>query len=309
MDTLKAFLQTLFYMLSYSDTDYELVNRIVGITSSAAVIIMLAALVLLVLLSPGLRTHKRVEDRLVFSECVLMIIALIFVIFTGIGTSYNTPLATFLWIFSPPVQELLYLLTILQWLIFVDYSLYRSPDRIRRRYKGAIIPILVVVGFDIFQCFLAYGPIERNDTALVVMYLAQIPKFVVEFAYIIFAIRLVVRYGKESRQPRLLRLSAFIIPFVIGVLFRFYDLPMMALGVMLTYIAVIRRDTYLDHDTGFYNRSFLDFLSTYRDRKKYEGGNGILIHTEASKAKLAFSEIGHDICKRIQAEGMRKLIS
>jgi len=43
---------------------------------------------------------------------------------------------------------------------------------------------------------------------------------------------------------------------------------------------VIRRDTYLDHDTGFYNRSFLDFLSTYRDRKKYEGGNGILIHTD-----------------------------
>ncbi len=287
MDALKAFFQTLFYLVTYSETDYELLNRIVFSTSDISVIVMAVALLLLILLYPKLREHKRFEDKLVFSECVLMLIALSLTIVKSIVTEQETPLANFFWYYSPTVQECLYMLTILQWLVFVDYSLYRSRDRIRRRYKGAIIPILLVVGFDVFQDILAYGLNIETEWMLTGLLLAYIAKFAVEFGYIFLAIRLVVRYGKESRQPRFLRLSAFIIPFVLGILFRFYDMPMMALGVMLTYIAVIRRDRYLDHDTGFYNHAFLDFLSTYRDRKKYEGGNGFMIHAPGHKEAMA----------------------
>ena len=46
---------------------------------------------------------------------------------------------------GPTLAEFLYMLAILQWMVFVDYSLYRSEDHIKRRYKHAVLPILVII--------------------------------------------------------------------------------------------------------------------------------------------------------------------
>ncbi len=105
----------------------------------------------------------------------------------------------------------------------------------------------------------------------------QIMELLVELLYILKAFHLSYAHGKESREPGFLRLGAFLIPFVLGLLFRVYAGFFLTMGIILTYGAVRNRDRFLDRATGLYNRNFLDYLSRYRDRKKYAGENGILI--------------------------------
>lgn len=110
-----------------------------------------------------------------------------------------------------------------------------------------------------------------------------------EIGYIIITFRLVRDYDRESRQPKFLSLSAFILPFILGALFRSFDESMITLGIILTYGAVIKRDRYLDHETGFFNRDYLGYLSKYRDKKEYTGGNGILIDAKGHRRDMAHS--------------------
>ncbi|MCR4654868.1 MAG: hypothetical protein K5770_01340 [Lachnospiraceae bacterium] len=92
---------------------------------------------------------------------------------------------------------------------------------------------------------------------------------------------------RESREPKFIRLGAFIIPFVLGVLFRFYDASLMALGIILTYGVVKRRDRFLNPDTGFYNTDFLKYLGTYRDKKNYSGECVIALSAPSDPEGLA----------------------
>ena len=293
---IKDFFQTLFYLLTFSDTKYIRLNEFLDTSSFVMAIVMTAGILLLIFLNPRLREHKRYEDRLIFSECMLVLIALLLDIFTTIGGYAGSMVEPFLVYIAPTLEELLYILVILQWVVFVDYSLYRSRDHIRSRRRFLLLAVLLVLLLDVGQSVLIYvRPLWMGDS-LLILYLFQILKFVVEFACIFCAIRMVVRYSKESRQPKFLSLSAFIIPFVIGVLFRFYDESMMALGVILTYGAVIRRDKYLDPETGFYNEAFIDYISTYRDRKQYEGGNAFLISAPGHKKECA------EILKQVMPE-------
>ena len=92
----------------------------------------------------------------------------------------------------------------------------------------------------------------------------QYIKLAIELTYIVIAIVLERKHSKESREPRFLRLEAFIIPFIFGVLIRFYDSAMLALGIILTYSAVKLRDRYIDSDSGLYNGEYLEYLRKYR---------------------------------------------
>ena len=243
--------------------------------------------IILILANPRLKEHKRTEDRYLFTECILVIamnlldLSLIPMVVSDAGwTQYAFEI-------SLTINEMLYMMIILQWLVFVDYSLYRSRDHIRRRYRHAVLPIIILTALDIIQSIFVFAPgvdpFLHSVGALVLYYL----KFIIELSYIATAIYLVKKHDKESREPKFLRLEAFIIPFVIGVLFRFYDSPMMALGIILTYGAVKRRDSFINQDTGFYNVDFFRYLGAYRDKKKYRGESVIVMSSPEHAGKLA----------------------
>ena len=73
----------------------------------------------------------------------------------------------------------------------------------------------------------------------------------------------------------------------------FSSLAMMIISAaaILIFIAVNpklrRRERYLDHETGFFNRDYLGCLSKYRDKKEYTGGNGILIDAKGHRRDMA----------------------
>ncbi len=66
------------------------------------------------------------------------------------------------------IESAVYMFTILQWLVFIDYSLYRSMDHVRRRYRYAAIPIFIVAGLDLIGDILLYIP--EDVTAIIFNY-------------------------------------------------------------------------------------------------------------------------------------------
>ncbi|MCR5790295.1 MAG: hypothetical protein K6G83_10460 [Lachnospiraceae bacterium] len=276
----------LFHLMTYSWTGNPAIDRFI-IYSSTVLMVVLAAILLAILLKdPHMKQRKRPEDRFMFSECILVLLLLASNLLMNIADLTDAGWPRIMY-FVPLIEEILYLLTILQWMIFVDYSLYRSRDHIRRRYKHALIPVIVVAGSGIAQTVISIMTGEMTDAMIVSVYILEFCNFAVELGYILTAVILVKKYDKQNREPKFLRLEAFIIPFVLGTLFRLYDASFMALGIVLTYGSILRRDRYLDHETGFYNRDFLEYRGKYRDEKEYEGGNGILITAAGHGKEMA----------------------
>ncbi len=270
--------EILLDLITYSDTGNEAVDNFIFYSSTALLVVSVIALLLLIFLNPNLRQRKRPEDRFLFGECIMMLIYISAELIYRFSNDFSGIWVNVVYYVIPSLNEFLFMMMILQWTVFVDYCLYRSMDHVRRRYKHAAIPIFAVTGLDIVQSIIIYANGIDTEALLIPLYIMQFIKVAVELGYIIIAIRLVEVHAKETREPRFIRLSAFIIPFILGGLFRFHGAVFMTLGIILTYAAVIRRDRYLDHDTGFYSREFMDYLSRYRDRKEYAGGNGILIN-------------------------------
>ena len=285
---LKKILEIIFNLIAYSFTGIDAVDEFMYYSSTALIYLAAVVLILFVFLNQKIRVHKRPEDRFIFRACVLTLMLLVV-----------ENMQTYAWrllegnlflVFicvAPAAEDFLYMMTILQWLMFVDYSLYRSEEHIRRRYKHAVIPIVIYTGVIVAQSVWINGPFPISDALIRLLDVSQIILLVIEGCYIASAIYLVIRHDKETREPKFFFFFFFIIPCVLGTLIRDYDAAMMTLGILLTYIAVVKRDRYLDHDTQFFNRAFLDFLSGYRDRKKYSGGNGILIRAQGHKEDMA----------------------
>ena len=284
MKTIAMFFINLF---SSSDTGYDRFDRFVDISSLSALILAAVAMVIFIIMNPGIRKGKRVEDRYMFRSCIVVLCMLFSDILLGAALEFESTAPGFIFIACPLLGDFLYMLTIFQWMIFVDYSLYRSEDHIKRCYRHAAVPILVVMAMDVTQSIMIYGTRNRSDLLFTFFYILQYCGFVIELIYILKAVKIVREYERESREPRFLSLSAFIIHFILGNLFRWYDAAFLTLGLILTYSAVKRRDEFLDRDTGFFNAGFLKYRGKYRDEKEYKGGNGILIEAPGHGEEMA----------------------
>lgn len=284
---MKTFWDYLIASLLYSDTGNELFDTIVFWSSFYLELAAAVGVVLLVLLNKPLRERKRIQDKLIFWECVLVfsqnVLDMLLVPLVAVPARW----ADYAFYIALTLNEILYLSIILQWLICVDYSLYYSPDHIRRRYRHAALPIVIVVVLDIIHDFLdagTFGVWPWSDTGEHVMHIC---KLFIEIGYIATAIYLVHMHQKETREPSFLRLGAFIIPFLFGALFRFYDASFLGFGVILTYFAMKRRDRYIDFRTGFYNSEYLDYISGCWDRDGLKDGNAILVSSPDNAEGLA----------------------
>lgn len=264
MDRISEILRILHSLLIYDQTGNYLVDVIVYHSSWMMELAGLVGLIIMIFKNPTLKSHKRTEDRFLFYECIMVMIILVLQLSLIPMVYSETMVAYYGFFFSLIVNEILYMFIILQWLVFVDYSLYHSRDHIRRRYKHAAIPVFVLAVVEICQDYIAFFAIEILDVWRYLLVYMQYVKLAVELGYVVIAVVLERKHAKESREPGFLRLEAFIIPFIFGVLFRFYDSAMLALGIILTYAAVKRRDRYIDHESGLYNGEYLEYLRDYR---------------------------------------------
>ncbi len=281
------FWNSLISLLFYLDPDDPAVSQFIEYFAIFLEIVAVIGVGVMVLVNEPLRTRKRPQDRLIFWECVLVSVMNVLYLLMFPLVNHEAEWVTSAFIISLAVYETLYVLVILQWLICVDYSLYHSMDHIRIRYKYAAVPVLIVLILHIIHSLFAFEIVDGGIWGYYAQYVLIILKRVVECGYIIIAIRLVHDYEKERREPRFLRLDVFIIPFVLGVLFRVFDGPLVALGVILTYVVMKRRDKYIDTETGLFNAEYLDCISAYWDKKGITDTNAMILSAPGNGEKLA----------------------
>ena len=271
----------------YQATDDPVFDEFMYMSSFILRIISLFAISILIIVDKPLREHKTLDKFYIFCECLLVIsqnvMELLLIAIVNAGVEW----ANVMFYVMLTMIEALYMLNILQWMICVDYCLYRSRDHIKRRYKYFWIPVLVVGLLDFAQSMLIYNNVGWDVLGGYLTLIMEVIKHIIEICYVLYAVHIVRKYDRESREPIFISLRAFIIPFVIGCLIRYYDAPLLAFGIIITYVFIKRRDKYLDPQTGFYNKAYLEFHGNYRDRANRKVRNGLLIDAKGHGEDMA----------------------
>ena len=287
----KQALDYLLDSLMYQVTGDEIFDEIVYWTSFYFEIIAAVGAFLVIVCNKPVRKRLRTQDRLIFWECVLVICENCLQL-SMVPLSYVEDWRGDVGFFIAwTLNEVLYLLIVLQWLVCVDYSLYHSKDHLRMHYRKAATPIVFVAIMEVIHNAVYFYGIYGDEKALEWTIIGQrvlyLLKLAIEAGYIVTAIYLVKRHSKERKEPRFIRVGAFIIPFLFGVLFRFYDASFAGIGVILTYAPMRRRDKLIDFGTGLYKKEYLDHVCKFWDKKGYKGGSALLINARGNGASMA----------------------
>jgi hypothetical protein len=186
------------------------------------------------------------------------------------------------------------MILVLLWLLFVDYSIYRSEGHIRKHYPPYISVTGIVVAAYALALFilLFFFSGQSSWGAGLLLLCAAVAMYVVQCVFAVKAYRIAAAYEKDRNPPLFLRLYVFVLPVVAGsilgnfVFIGFQSLGF-AIGLLLTLYIHGKRNRYLDPDTGFYNRDFLQVMQDYLEEKGYLKGTGVVFSAPGRASNLA----------------------
>lgn len=174
------------------------------------------------------------------------------------------------------------------WCIFVDLKLYNSRARIKRIYKIAAIPgvILVLIALiNIFVPIIYYLDAGNVYHRLPFSYVY----YVVSFGYLISSVikirKYEARYDKASFFPIYLMMG----PIVLGTGFQvlYYGVSLIwvsiAVGLTAIYMSLQNEFSYQDTLTGLYNRAYLDYLLEKYSKNPDNRLGGIMVDIDYFK--------------------------
>ncbi|MGI6072943.1 MAG: diguanylate cyclase domain-containing protein [Lachnospiraceae bacterium] len=163
------------------------------------------------------------------------------------------------------------------WTIYADFKLFADMKRIKRVYPFMAIPaMLIIIGClvnlitPVFFAIDAYNIYKR--TALFII------PYIVTYSYMAYGVILIYLYRKKVYKYLFLPAILFMIPIIIGSLlqFFFYGYSLIWLGVsigmVLLFINLQNESSYVDVQSGLFNRHYLNnLLSTHGKRGESAG--------------------------------------
>lgn len=164
-----------------------------------------------------------------------------------------------------------------QWLIYVEYTLHRSRDLIRRRYPAAMVMFFAAAGMMAVSLPVAFWHDAPFDRILVYIVLSII-SHVILLLFIIAAYVVLYLEKKRNRIPEYIRLTpttlCVITGFVVNLFLteEFSILPFFfALGLLFADFYMYRRLKNIDPKTGLFNRRYLSVLKKTAAEQKLKG--------------------------------------
>ncbi len=256
------------------------------------------ALVLgLMIISVHLKQRKRIRDKLFVSLCINVLIMSVFLAINVLLRYRTFPGVRELALVCMTVSELSLVFMLLQWLIFVDYLIYKSWDHVARHFRVMFIPVMCEGVLHIVNLFTTlvfrFGLVFNVDEDIIY---TRCPLFwsvkVIEVCYFITTIVMIVKYRKKSKTPVLIKISPFLIPLVIGSavsVFTDYSAHSLglAVGLVLLHFSFMSEYCYLNEEMGCYNKAYLEFMNRFIKEKSMEGGTGIVFEAPGNEKILA----------------------
>ena len=145
--------------------------------------------------------RKETEAKLFMAICINILLVAFFggICYALRGQSWEwMPIAELI---SKTVVELALINIVYQWVVYVDYKLYKSRDQLRRRYRGLYLPVLILMIALIVNLFtgilFTIRPDGGYDSTLMYDVLMA-----VEYIYILISVLLIIQYDRAHPGRR-----------------------------------------------------------------------------------------------------------
>ncbi len=183
------------------------------------------------------------------------------------------------------------LFMVVHWLIFVEFTLHRSMDIIRRRYPVVMVPFLVGVVISLFNT-IAVIPRSTPLIVLQIVFVLNRLLFFIWLFYIVASYAVLFRENKRKSIPQYIRLTPTVISIAVGYIVSALtpfqiDAVGYAIGLLFADYYMFRRLGYIDYKTGFFNERYLEVLGREADNKSIYNVTVIHFKTEGDSGKLA----------------------
>ena len=294
-------------MVDYASAEDNIVSKL-QVGGLIDIALNVIALVIIIALMIVIKRNKRkiLENKLFFSMCVSCALIAVteisrLLLYSGVAPEdWNLPIKilelTLYWI-----PELLSLLVVVQWLLYVEFSLHQSVDVIRRRYTVRMIPGIVAVlmiftnlGIDIVNQLS-----ENHSQLLVNIYtiFGLVSSFII-MVYLFNSYSIVYKEKKRKKIPRFVSLTPTVICILAGYIIKnvtgLFSLALgFALGLVFMAYSLRKRFSQEDADTGYYNSNYLSVITDYMKKSGMKGGTIVRFVTTGDSTKLA--ELLHDM--------------
>ncbi len=169
------------------------------------------------------------------------------------------------------IQLILQIVLIAVWYVYLNYRAFRSRDTLLRTVHKRLIPLYATVGLVVVNMFTGFFFSYDADGVY-----HQYPTLFIHSAvvgvYFFASVIQLALHQHRFHEPKFLDLWSLVIPmllgFVIDVASDYYTVPLgAALAVTNVYAGFINERSFLDRQTGFYNRFYMRYL-----RKDLEHG-------------------------------------
>ena len=255
------------------------------VTFYADIAAMLLTLGVIVLCSRGIITD-RYEGR-IFRNFLLSIFCLAafntvsavideFTIFSEISVTISIIFNSILLIFQT--------ILVIVWVIYLNYRVFRSKDTLIHTVYKRMIPLfgmIPLVVINLFTGILFYYDEEGVYHEAWGIYLYS---GILAFYFFISVIQVAI-HKKKYHDPRFFDIWSLLIPTVLGFAVSFlgdyYTIALgFALGMTNVYAGIINERSFLDRQTGFFNRFYMRYLRKDLQAGIFEPKSGMIFRLQ-----------------------------
>lgn len=193
---------------------------------------------------------------------------------------------------SAAFVEIFTLVLVAQWLLFVEFTLHQSMDIIKRRYPVVMIPFFVAIALQLI-CILLILPFGGTPEHSDIANLFNTISYIIMFFYMIVSYIVLCRERGLNKIPQYIRVTPTIICMLAGIIidwflteYRTQEIGF-AIGLLFADYYMFRRLSFIDPETGFFNRKYLPVLEKAAGKKKIEGGTVFRFHAPVDSGKMA----------------------
>ena len=189
------------------------------------------------------------------------------------------------------VKNFLLIFLPFQWMLYVDYKLYRSRDQLRRRYRVFLAILLILQAVTV--CIDVVGAsVGTTDYVLLVQALIATGLSAVFLILLIIPFVVLWQYCKKHPKEERFRISPVVIPFAAGFVFSsITDIDAFLLGISVGFVVLVvsmrRTRQYTDLASGFFNEQFLDLLAEGEDSRGEKYNGVVVFETETKGEELS----------------------
>lgn len=206
------------------------------------------------------------------------------------------------------------------WCLFVEYRIYNSVKRIRKRAKILAIPFIVDIVMNLINlngCGIIFR-ISKDNVYQRGSMVATV--YIILFIYFTYSLCLVDRSKKSDLRIQFFPVYYFVVPCILGTIVQglVYGITLgwtaVAIAFMFVHIETQSLNSFVDSLSGLYNRSYMDCILSQVKRNPKAHVFGIMIDVNDFKqindryghaqGDQAIRAVGRILSESLEEEGI-----